>query len=483
MVALKSRRQMEPHAPCTRQSVSHWFTYEARVAAHIILLCETGVVEVERVRRAIPRTSGWAALAVTVVSILACTFTSSDASEAGSPVPIKAYGQVTGAYGQVTGPEIEERISRLEGNWQHLRISGGISLGFSAYEGQLPGEIDAEGDVASPQRFPTQTQVGGRNRIQLNLVAGVSEAIEVSARLAGDSLWGVNYPGELALAPIAAPSLLRLEEFAAVYRTDTVWLLAGKQTFSMGPLGLLVSNTMEPVDLIDAAVAWNGFVASAIGARLSSEYYIGTDYVINTDNYVSVRVEKELAPGVLLGLNGLLSGVGDASGQSIDLQSRVLGRPATIELARYNPGNTITQGSYQDAYAWLARVQVLDTSATSASVSYGRADKGFTPAFSSIASSSGATENLIHNTQNLTASLSRDLGAGFSIAGEISVSRFLDQEFASEARMGEVYPLLTAGVTVSKRIAPYSVLNATVSHTSNEAASFRRFGVDLHLNF
>lgn len=417
----------------------------------------------------VPRNTHWAVMLTVAVSIIIFTLGICGANESELPAQ--------------PDPEAPQLISSPEGYWPLLSISGGISLNFSAYQGRLPGEIVTEEGALPFQPFATRTQIGAENRLSLILDAVITDRISAYARLGGNSLWGVNYSGELALAPIATSSLMTLEEFAASYHTRNSWISAGKQLFGLGPLGLMVCNTTTPIDLISASVANNIIGASAIAGRLSSEYYLGTDYVINTDDYIAVRVENQLIPNVLVGFNYLVSGVGDSSGQSLDLQSSILGRSFAIEAARYNPGSTITEDRNKDSYAWLARVDLVDSPAMQASVAYGRAGKGFTPAFSSIASSSGATESLTHNSHNLTLDVSRVIGSGLSLAGQVSVSRFLDQEFAEQTSMDKIYPLLSASITASKQIAPYSAINATIEHVGNESVNYRRFGLGLQLNF
>jgi len=413
--------------------------------------------------------TNWAAALIVAVSIISLMFGTCLADEPAQP-----------------GLQLEHSPPILvssQAHQPHLSISGGITLSFSAYQGRLPGELQTDDDTIPLQPFPSQTRVGAENRLSLSLNAAITDRISVYARLGGNSLWGVNYPGEAALAPATTSSFLAFEEFSAAYHTDNVWASAGKQTFSFGPLGLMVSNTTTPIDLISGTIVGNGIAASAIVGRLSSEYYLGTDYVIDTDDYIALRAEKELGADTLVAFNYLVSGVGNSSGQSLDLQSKLLGRRFAVEVARFNPGSTITEDSWKDAYAWLTKIYVLDTPTTAAAITYGSADKGFTPAFSSIASSSGATENLLHNSRNLTLDISRYIGAGLSLSGQVSVSQFLDQEFASETLMHEIYPQLSASITASKQISPYSTVSATVTHASNEAVNYCKFGIDLNLYF
>ena len=378
----------------------------------------------------------------------------------------------------------QERLARLDYNFGHLSLRGRLDLTSSLHHGDLPKPAGSgENPYGDHQQLGEGTRPSIKGQLELNLNANINNHLSVYADLLAGSTFGVQFASDLPFGDSYTPPIVRLGEFGASYSSGRFSLTAGLQRFTLGPVGLAARSTMVPVHLMAVGYEADTMSVALLGGRLSSEYYVGTDYVVGTDTLMGGRVETRVGGSTIIGYNHLLSGLGDEMAQSFDLTTRIADRRLVAEAARYNHGSTITDMAHQDAYALFLRFNLIDTADQILRVGYGVAEKGFTPAFSATATSTGASLNLAHNSSNLTVDYMRRLSGPYSLSGSVSVSEFIDPQFAADTQMARHLPSSEYTIGVQKELERNSLLSLTLSHRQSSEFSYNSVTAQMSFGF
>ncbi len=285
------------------------------------------------------------------------------------------------------------------------------------------------------------TLPGIRQNLNLVIDGRLGESVQAYTRLSMSGVWGVSRPSD---ASPWMPSMVRpllVDEAWVRYATDNFHVRAGKQRFSLGPIGLLGRTDLEAAEGVVADTGSDKWNLTGVWSRLSSGYYYNSSFVTRADNLLAFRVTWPVLDTWAFGLNYLADGLGDESGISVDLLGNIAGRNIAAELGMFESSSTLYP-EYQTS-GWVPglvlKLEALNTPNHRLELSYGYLTRGFAPYFSSVASRSGGqTIPFDQNTQGVAVNYDRRLSPFTEINLKAANLRFLDNGAAhNEGSNGE----------------------------------------------
>jgi hypothetical protein len=297
------------------------------------------------------------------------------------------------------------------------------------------GEESQEDDWDSylPPKPHGMTLPSIRQNLNLVIDGRLGESVQAYTRLSMSGVWGVSRPSD---ASPWMPSMVRpllVDEAWIRYATADFQVRAGKQRFSLGPIGLLGRTDLEAAEGVVLDTGAEKWGLTGVWSRLSSGYYYNSSFVTRADDLLAFRLARPVAETWALGLNYLASGLGDETGVSVDVLGNVKGRNIAAEVGMFQSSSTLYP-EYQTS-GWVPgfvlRAEAFNTPRHRLEVSYGYLSRGFSPYYSSIASRSGGLSvPFDQNTQGVAINYDRRLSPLTEVNLKVAHLRFLDMEAA-----------------------------------------------------
>ncbi len=389
-----------------------------------------------------------------------------------------------------------------------LYIGGTISVQGEVFLGDMPtapeedeaGDDEAEedegdagvGDDYLPPRPSAVTLPGIRQDLDLMVDARLGDAVQAFTRLSLQGVWGVSRPSD---ASPWMPSMARplfVDEAWAQYSRGGLRVSAGKQRFSLGPIGLLGRTDLEAAEAVCVDAALGAWYLTGVWSRLSSGYYYNSSFVTRADDLLAVRAARPLGGGTVA-WNYLASGLGDETGCSLEFAGKALGRNFAVELGLFRPSSTLLPEYRTSGWvpAFVVRGDAVDTPVHRLEASYGRIARGFAPYYSSVASRSGGQAlPFDENTEGISLSYDRRMSESTELGLRGTWLRFLDESSAAgegaDGPLAQVKttPILSTSVGLARALGPRSSARAGYEHWwMHGGTSYGRLSVGVTVNF
>ncbi len=387
-----------------------------------------------------------------------------------------------------------------------LFIGGAIGVRGEVFVGQMPvapddqangaGDDESAGDDYLAPPPSVATLAGVEQTLDLTVDARFGGAVQAFARLSTSGVWGVGSASDASpwMPPVARP--LFVDEAWVRYSTPSAQVSAGKQRFSLGPVGLLGRTDLEAPEAVRVDAGFGDWLLTGVWSRLSSGYYYNSSFVTRADDLLAARVARSWSGGVIAG-NYLASGLGDEAGCSVDVAGSALGRAFTAELAFFRSSSTVYPEYRTEGWvpAFVAKLEAANTPIHRLELSYGRVAPGFAPYYSSVASRSGGQAlPFDQNTEGVALDYSRRLSPSAELNVRLAGLRFLDLGEAGDApgdasgdaasHVAELVPTLSTAVRVMTDIGPGMALEAGYEHWRMKAGtSYGRFSLGVTVRF
>ena len=295
-----------------------------------------------------------------------------------------------------------------------------------------PGDTE-DTDSYLPPRPRGVTLPGISQNLSLIVDARFGEAVQAYTRLSMGGVWGVSRSSD---ASPWMPSMVRpllVDEAWVRYATEDFQVRAGKQRFSLGPIGLLGRTDLEAAEglVIDTGSGEWGLVG--VWSRLSSGYYYNSSFVTRADNLWAFRLTWPVADTWTLGLNYLADGLGDETGISVDILGNTGGRNIAAEVGMFESSSTLYPEYRTSGWVpgFVLKAEAINTPEHRLEFSYGYLTRGFAPYYSSVASRSGGLSiPFDQNTQGIAVNYDRRLSPSTEVNVKVAHLRFLDREAA-----------------------------------------------------
>ncbi|NLB72466.1 MAG: hypothetical protein GX795_00320, partial [Firmicutes bacterium] len=234
---------------------------------------------------------------------------------------------------------------------------------------------------------------------------------------------------------------LLVDEAWVRYATEDFQVRAGKQRFSLGPIGLLGRTDLEAAEGIVVDTGSEEWGLVGVWSRLSSGYYYNSSFVTRADNLWAFRLTWPVAGKWALGLNCLADGLGDETGISVDLLGNAGGRNIAAEVGMFESSSTLYPEYRTSGWVpgFVLKAEAINTPEHRLELSYGYLARGFAPYYSSIASRSGGLSiPFDQNTQGIAVNYDRRFSPSTEVNLKVAHLRFLDREAAhNEGGSGE----------------------------------------------
>jgi hypothetical protein len=324
--------------------------------------------------------------------------------------------------------------------------------------GESGSQEEARWDDYLPPKPQGVTLPGISQNLSLIVDARFGEAVQAYTRLSMSGVWGVSRPSD---ASPWMPSMVRpllVDEAWVRYATEDFQVRAGKQRFSLGPIGLLGRMDLEAAEGIVVDTGSEKWGLVGIWSRLSSGYYYNSSFVTRADNLWAFRLTWPLADTWTFGLNYLADGLGDETGVSVDLLGNTGGRNIAAEVGMFESSSTLYPEYQTSGWApgFILRAEALNTPKHRLELSYGYLARGFAPYYSSVASRSGGLSiPFDQNTQGIAVNYDRRLSPCTEVNLKVAHLSFLDNEAAhNEGDNGDESSGGTGGNTAGEMTRP-----------------------------
>ena len=313
--------------------------------------------------------------------------------------------------------------------------TGGTDAGSSEDSGAgESGSQEEAWDSYLPPKPQGVTFPGICQNLSLIVDARFGEAVQAYTRLSMSGVWGVSRPSD---ASPWMPSMVRpllVDEAWVRYATEDFQVRAGKQRFSLGPIGLLGRTDLEPAEGIVFDTGSEKWGLVGVWSRLSSGYYYNSSFVTRADNLLAFRLTWPVADTTwTLGLNYLADGLGDETGVSVDLLGNTGGRNIAAEVGMFESSSTLYPEYRTSGWVpgFILKAEALNTPQHRLEFSYGYLTRGFAPYYSSVASRSGGLSiPFDQNTQGIAVNYDRRLSPLTEVNLKVAHLRFLDNQAA-----------------------------------------------------
>jgi hypothetical protein len=288
-------------------------------------------------------------------------------------------------------------------------------------------------DSYLPPKPQGMTLPGICQNLSLIVDARLGKAVQAYTRLSMSGVWGVSRPSD---ASPWMPSMVRpllVDEAWVRYATEDFQVRAGKQRFSLGPIGLLGRTDLEPAEGIVIDTGSESWGLVGVWSRLSSGYYYNSSYVTRADNLLAFRLTWPVADTWTLGLNYLADGLGDETGVSVDLLGNTGGRNIAAEVGMFESSSTLYPEYRTSGWVpgFILKAEAFNTPEHRLEFSYGYLTRGFAPYYSSVASRSGGLSiPFDQNTQGIAVNYDRRLSPLTEVNLKVAHLRFLDNNAA-----------------------------------------------------
>lgn len=343
-----------------------------------------------------------------------------------------------------------------------------------------------------PPKPSGATLPGIRQNLDLFFDARFGDAIQAFTRLSTQGVWGVGRPSDASPWMPSVSRPLFVDEAWARYSGKGFRVSAGKQRFSLGPIGLLGRTDLEAAEGVRADIDLGGWYLTGVWSRLSSGYYYNSSFVTRADDLFGVRVARPWT-NATVACNYLASGLGDETGYSLELTGRALGHSFAAELGFFRSSTTLYP-EYRTAGwvpAFVARAEAVNTPVHRLEASYGRISRGFTPYYSSVASRSGGQAlPFDENTEGMALSYDRRVSSSTELNVRSTWLRFLDEAASrgegesSPMAQADITPVLSASVRVTRELGPNTSVQAGYEHWWMRGdTSYGRLTTGMTVNF
>jgi len=277
------------------------------------------------------------------------------------------------------------------------------------------------------------TLPGIRQNLDLIIDARLGESVQAYTRLSMSGVWGVSRSSD---ASPWMPSMIRpllVDEAWVRYATEDFQVHAGKQRFSLGPIGLLGRTDLEAAEGIVLDTGSEKWGLTGVWSRLSSGYYYNSSFVTRADNLLAFRLAWPIADTWALGLNCLAGGLGDETGISVDVLGNTGGRNIAAEVGMFESSSTLYPEYRTSGWVpgFILKAEAVNTPEHRLEFSYGYLSRGFAPYYSSVASRSGGLAiPFDQNTQGIAVNYDRRLSPFTEVNLKVAHLRFLENEAA-----------------------------------------------------
>lgn len=378
-----------------------------------------------------------------------------------------------------------------------LYIGGAVGIQGEVFFGDIPAARDETGaDGAGDEHLPPKpsgvTLPGIRQNLDLMVDARFGDAIQAFTRLSMQGVWGVASPSD---ASPWMPSMVRpllVDEAWARYSGTRFYVSAGKQRFSLGPIGLLGRTDLEAAEGVCADADLGRWHLTGIWSRLSSGYYYNSSFVTRADDLFALRVARAWK-NAAVACNYLASGLGDEAGYSVDLTGSVLGHNLAAELGFFRSSTTLYPEYQTEGWVpgFVVKAEAVNTPVHRLDVSYGRLSRGFAPYYSGVASRSGGQGLAFdQNTEGVAMSYDRRVAVGTELNVRGTWLRFLDEAAArgegqdDSLTQAQITPALSASVQITRELGPNTTAQAGYEHWwMAGGTSYGRLSVGMTVNF
>ncbi|GEM_PF-785140 len=312
--------------------------------------------------------------------------------------------------------------------------AGGTDAGQTG--DSVNGEPDEDDwDSYLPPKPKGMTLPGIRQNLDLIVDAELGESVQAYTRLSMSGVWGVSRSSD---ASPWMPSMIRpllVDEAWVRYATEDFQVRAGKQRFSLGPVGLLGRTDLEAAEAIVLDTGSEKWGLRGVWSRLSSGYYYNSSFVTRADNLLAFRLAWPMADTWAFGLNYLASGLGDETGISVDVLGNTGGRNIAAEIGMFESSSTLYPEYRTSGWVpgFILKAEAVNTPQHRLEFSYGYLSRGFAPYYSSVASRSGGLViPFDQNTQGIAANYDLRLSPFTEVNLKVAHLRFLDNEAAHD---------------------------------------------------
>ncbi|MGE5558037.1 MAG: hypothetical protein ACM3WV_05420 [Bacillota bacterium] len=364
-----------------------------------------------------------------------------------------------------------QRLNRLETEMNRINLHGSFDITGDSYYGKLPGY-----SADNPQVFPKHSGLGISQQLGLELSLLAAPALEFYASAHSAGYWGSGLPSDGNIGMPGTSGIPNIDQAYFRYCHPRFLLSAGRQYFSLGPFGLIADNALSALDCMVVNSAIKNASFTGIFARLSTEYYYGTPYAIQDDDYYAFRFAKPFS-GILLGGNILAGGLSGEQAGSLDMQFRIGKCELSAEAALYRPSVSFTGTEFRWHTGIILEIVPFQNDRAYFAITAGYLEKGFTPTFSSAAfSAPDAKVKFYHNTSGLDLLYQCRIGKSSILTGEYVGIAFLNKEFALENEQYSQAPQTQITVKVTRHISEntrletayhyYHLKNSDYSHLS-----------------
>ncbi|NLS44730.1 MAG: hypothetical protein GX969_03190 [Firmicutes bacterium] len=423
-----------------------------------------------------------------------------EAKEAGGFISWSGGERVNCQVGSDIKPAVQSGQSPL------LFIGGNMGISGEVFFGDMPVADDPytiepggdesdnnesgenEWDMYLPPKPSGITYPGVRHDLNLVIDGRLGESVQGYTRLSMSGVWGVSRPSD---ASPWMPSMIRpllIDEAWIRYAAGKFQVRAGKQRFSLGPVGLLGRTDPEAMEGVVFDIGIEKWNLTVIWSRLSSGYYYNSSFVTSVDNLMAFRLMRPLAETWVLGLNYLSDGLGNETGASLDLQGNVGGRNVVAEIGMFKSSSTLYPEYRTLGFVpgLVLKAEAFSTPMHRLEFSYGYISQGFAPYYSAVASRSGGLWiPFDQNTQGILINYDRRLSSSTEINLEGGCLYFLNKEASSGyLTQSTVTPTFLASIFLIHELKTNVFLKGQYEYWQMENGSgYGRVTAGINLNF
>lgn len=297
-------------------------------------------------------------------------------------------------------------------------------------------------DIREKFKLTNPTIPNISQNISIEFYGNPTPDLEVILNLRHQGMWGGDGTSNSLSFPLV------LNQAYVNYYTDWAMLTAGKFTYELSPLGLLIGDNLTPREGFMVHTMYKNIWITGVYNRLLMSLYKDYPYVSTFlwDDLVAFRASTYIKDQ-LVGINFIPTGFYDEKGLTIDFAGKIFGLTTKAEfglvyplwLHRDRAGDQVWPGG-------VLSVNLLEGQDQICTVSIGAFSKGFISNYGSRGSLKSQVK-LNPNTGGIDLLYQRGLSKDWVLAVDLFASGYLDSEYQKEVQQNDILRMLELKLT------------------------------------
>lgn len=297
-------------------------------------------------------------------------------------------------------------------------------------------------DVREKFKLTNPTIPNITQNISLEFYGNPTPDLEVILNLRHQGMWGGDGTSNSLTFPLV------LDQAYVNYYTDWAMVTAGKFTYELTPLGLLIGDNLTPREGFMVHTMYKNIWITGVYNRLLMSLYRDYPYVSTFlwDDLVAFRASTYIKDQ-LVGINFIPTGFYDEKGLTIDFNGKMFGFTTKAEIGLVYPlwlhrnraGDQVWPGG-------VLSVNLIEDQDQIFNMCVGALSKGFIPNYGSR----GSLESQIKfspNTGGIDLKYQRGLTADLVLAVDLFASGYLDGEHQKKLKQNDTLRMLELKLT------------------------------------